>query len=118
MVQHRVRRRVPVVPATVHLTARDHIDPSDLLFEDGSLRGSQLRVREIALGELPERDQPIQGFVPARHAMRADHSGGVRCDIAASLTSLAEESRLCGPAVNSRATAQATQWELPRPNKK
>src|SRR6202022_706233 len=26
-----------------------------------------------------ERDQTVERFVPSRHAMRADHSGGVRC---------------------------------------
>ena len=36
----------------VHLTAGDHIDPGDLLFQDRSLRRAQLRVGKIACGEL------------------------------------------------------------------
>ena len=59
--------------AAVHLAARDHIDPCDFLLEHGRLGGSQLRVREIPRRKLAERHQPIEGFVPTRHAMRADH---------------------------------------------
>ena len=116
MIQHRVRRRVSVVPTPMHLTARDHIDPSDLLFEDGSLCGPQLRVCEIALGELPQRHQPIEGLVPTRHAMCADHGGGER-SILWHLTSLAEETGLCGPFRQFASDSASHSVKLPRPKK-
>ena len=84
MIEHRVRRRVPVVPSAVHFAAGDDIDAGDLLLQDRGLGRAQLRVGEVALGELAQRNQPVQGLVPARHAVRADDGGGVSVDNAAS----------------------------------
>src|ERR1043165_4173598 len=37
IVEHGVRRRVAIVPAPVHFTTSDDIDPGTLLFENGRL---------------------------------------------------------------------------------
>src|SRR5437763_16652383 len=44
MIEHRVRRRMPIVPRSVHLAAGNHVDAGDFLLEDGRLRRAQLRV--------------------------------------------------------------------------
>jgi hypothetical protein len=94
---------VPVVPATEHLSARDHINPSDLLFENGSLCGSQLRISEIALDQLSKRDKPIKRRVPTRHAIGADHGGGKGRILWHRFTSLAEETgSQAAPSVRER----------------
>jgi hypothetical protein len=69
---------MPVVPAPVHFAAGDHIDPGDLLFEDGCLCCAELGVREIAFRELPQSDEQVQRLIPARDTVRADDRGCVR----------------------------------------
>ena len=77
MIEHRVRRRMPVVRAPMHFPAGDDVDAGDFLLEDRGLRGPQLRIRKIARRQLAERHQPVQSLVPSRHAMRADDGGRI-----------------------------------------
>ncbi len=67
----------------MHLAAGDHVDAGDLLFQDRRLRRAQLGVGKIARGELACSHEPVQGLIPARHAVRADHRGRVSVDNAA-----------------------------------
>jgi hypothetical protein len=66
-----------VVTPAMHLAASNYIDAGDLLLQHRSLRRSQLRIDEIAFGELTERNEAIQGLVPPRDAVRADDRGCV-----------------------------------------
>jgi hypothetical protein len=40
------------MPSALHLAPSDHIDARYFLLEYGGLRGTQLRIGQIALGEL------------------------------------------------------------------
>jgi hypothetical protein len=40
------------MPTTVHFTAGDYIDPSDLLFQDRCLGRAQVRIGEVPFREL------------------------------------------------------------------
>ena len=77
MIEHRVRRRMPIVPPSVHLAAGNHVDAGDFLLEDGRLRRAQLRVHQIAFAELAKGNKAVQCFVPSRHAVRPHHCGRV-----------------------------------------
>ena len=72
VIEHRVRRRMPVVRPAMHFAAGDDIDAGDLLLKDRGLGCPQLRVGEIARGKLAQRYQPVQRLIPSRHAVRAD----------------------------------------------
>ena len=61
----------------MHLPAGDYVNAGNLLLEDRGFSGPKLRIREIALGQLPQGHHPVQRLVPSGHAMRANHSGGV-----------------------------------------
>ena len=73
MVQHRIRRRVPIVRPTMHFAAGNHVDPRDFLFEDGRLGRPQLRIREIAGCQLAGGNKPVHRLIPPRDAVRADN---------------------------------------------
>jgi hypothetical protein len=77
IVQHGVGRRVPVVSAPMHLAAGHHVDVGQLLVEDGGLAGAVLCIRQRGHRKLSERHQAVERLVPVRHAVRADHGGGV-----------------------------------------
>ncbi len=47
------------------------------LVEDGGLTGAVLRVRQRRHRKLSERHQAVERLVPVRHAVGADHGGGV-----------------------------------------
>ena len=77
MVQHRVRRRVPVVRPPMHLAARDDVNSGDLLVEDRGLGCAILRVGHGRHRELSDGDEAVERFVPVRNAMGANHGRGV-----------------------------------------
>jgi len=56
----------------MHLAAGDDVDTGDLLVEDRSLAGAELSVRHGRHRQLADRDQPIECFIPVRHAVCAD----------------------------------------------
>jgi hypothetical protein len=57
LVQHRVRRRVTIMRAPVHLAAGDDVDACYLLIEDGALTGPVLRGESRPVGK-PARCAP------------------------------------------------------------
>jgi len=61
----------------VGLTPGDHIDPGYLLVDDRRLHNAVLRIRHVLGEKLADRDKPIERFIPARDAIRADHGGRV-----------------------------------------
>ena len=63
--------------STMHFPASNYIDPGYLLFEDGRLSCSKLRIRKITLRQLTGGYEPVQALVPARNAVGADDRGGV-----------------------------------------
>jgi hypothetical protein len=79
MIEHRVGRGMTVVPAPVHFTPGDDIYAGDLLLKDRGLGRTQLGISEVTLSYLTQGNKSVQGLIPARHAIRADHGGGVRC---------------------------------------
>ena len=98
MIEHRVGRGMAVVPAPVHFTPGDDIDAGDLLLKDRGLGRAQLGISEVTLCELAQSNKPVQGLVPARHAVRAHYGGGVRCVVRhRGLSSLPAIRVVCGP---------------------
>jgi hypothetical protein len=69
MVQHGVRRRMPIVGAAMHLAAGDDVDAGELLVEHCGLRGAILRVRHRRHRQLTDSDQAVERLVPVRHAV-------------------------------------------------
>ena len=65
MIQHGIRRRVPVVRPPVHLTAGDDVDAGDFLLQDRRLGRPHLGVGEIPRRHLARGHQPIECLVPA-----------------------------------------------------
>ena len=72
VVEHRIRRRVPIVRAAMHLAARDDVDAGDFLFEDGRLSRPLLRIGEIARRRVdrPSPAGPWPHTIGARYARR------------------------------------------------
>src|ERR1700722_3053101 len=66
-----------IVRAPVHLTAGDDVDPRPFLVVDRSLAGAILRIGHRCHRQLAYRHQPVERFVPIRHAVGADHGGGI-----------------------------------------
>ena len=58
-----------VVGSPVHLAAGNDIDAGDLLVEHRRLAGPVLGVRHRSHRKLSDREQPVQRFVPVRHAV-------------------------------------------------
>jgi hypothetical protein len=57
-IQHRVGRRMSIVRASIHLAARNNVNPRDLLFENGRLTCSILRVRHRTIRPQPAGREP------------------------------------------------------------
>ena len=77
VVEHRVRGRVSIMGSPVRFSPGDHVDPGYLLIDDRRLHDPVLRIRHILGEQLAHRDEPIERFIPARDAIRADHGGRV-----------------------------------------
>ena len=76
MIEHRVWRGVAIVRPTMHFAAGDDVDSRDLLFQDGGLRGPQLRIREITRRPIDRssQDGPWLHTNAARYARRSPWS--------------------------------------------
>jgi len=77
VIQHGVRRRVPVMGSPMRLAASGYINSRRLLLENRRLHNPVLCVRHIFREQLPHRNEPVERFIPAREAISADHGGSV-----------------------------------------
>jgi len=57
----------------VGLTPGDHVDPGYLLVDNSRLHNPVLRIPHVLGEKLAYRDKPIERFIPAQDAIRADH---------------------------------------------
>src|ERR1700751_2241475 len=73
VIQHSVRRRVPVMGAAVCLAARNNIYSGGLLIQDRGLHDPELSVLHVLRLQFAKRHEAVEGFIPARDAICADN---------------------------------------------